>query len=77
MSLSKIIYDKKFNKFNAGQYTVREGSTMTLECEANGNPKPVITWKKEGSLLPNGHKFMEGPAVQIGKQTSITHKKVI
>jgi len=50
---------------HSGQYTVREGSTMTLECEANGNPKPVITWKKEGSLLPNGHKFMEGPAVQI------------
>ena len=46
---------------------MREGSTMTLECLATGNPEPIITWKKESSVLPNGDKFMNGPAVQIGK----------
>jgi len=50
---------------SSGQYTVREGSTMTLECLATGNPEPIITWKKESSVLPNGDKFMNGPAVQI------------
>ncbi|XP_059613953.1 neogenin [Phlebotomus argentipes] len=28
--------------------TVREGETVTLECVANGNPKPVIRWLKNG-----------------------------
>jgi len=50
---------------SSGQYTVREGTTMTLECLATGNPEPIITWKKESSVLPNGDKFMNGPAVQI------------
>uniref|UniRef100_A0A1L8DK65 Putative axon guidance receptor dscam n=1 Tax=Nyssomyia neivai TaxID=330878 RepID=A0A1L8DK65_9DIPT len=28
--------------------TVREGETVTLECVANGNPKPTIRWLKNG-----------------------------
>ena len=47
---------------------------MTLECLATGNPEPIITWKKESSVLPNGDKFMNGPAVQIGKiRVGINH----
>ena len=43
----------------------REGSSLTLECQASGNPEPTITWKKENSLLPSGLKFVSGPAVVI------------
>ena len=43
----------------------REGSSLTLECQASGNPEPSITWKKENSLLPSGLKFQSGPAVVI------------
>lgn len=28
--------------------TVREGSNLTLDCVANGNPKPLIKWLKNG-----------------------------
>lgn len=27
---------------------VKVGSTLTLECEADGNPLPHIWWKKDG-----------------------------
>ena len=43
----------------------REGSSLTLECQASGNPEPTITWKKENSVLPSGLKFSSGPAVVI------------
>lgn len=29
------------------QYAI-EGSSITLECAANGNPRPSITWLKDG-----------------------------
>jgi hypothetical protein len=29
-----------------GNLVVRKGSTITLECEANGNPRPKITWHR-------------------------------
>ena len=44
---------------------LREGSSLTLECQASGNPEPTITWKKENSVLPSGLKFVSGPAVVI------------
>lgn len=30
---------------------VKENATVTLECVANGNPKPMIAWKRDGQLL--------------------------
>ncbi|CAG9531888.1 unnamed protein product [Cercopithifilaria johnstoni] len=30
---------------------VKENATVTLECVANGNPKPMIVWKRDGRLL--------------------------
>ena len=34
--------------------TLLDDSTMTLECNVKGNPRPVITWTKSGRLLTNG-----------------------
>ena len=28
-----------------------EGTNVTLECAANGHPKPVITWLKDGNTI--------------------------
>ena len=33
-----------------GKFVVRKGSTITLECEARGNPKPKITWQRAVSF---------------------------
>ena len=30
------------------------GGTLKLNCTATGNPKPVISWKKQGGQLPVG-----------------------
>ena len=30
------------------------GDTLTLNCSANDDPQPVITWKKQGGNLPVG-----------------------
>lgn len=30
---------------------VIEGSTVTLDCAANGNPRPWLTWLKDGITI--------------------------
>jgi len=30
------------------------GHNLTLNCSATGDPQPVISWKKQGSQLPDG-----------------------
>jgi len=48
-----------------GKFVVRKGSTITLECEAKGNPAPKITWQRANNVLPSGDKFVEGNSVII------------
>ncbi|XP_010001193.1 PREDICTED: protein turtle homolog B [Chaetura pelagica] len=35
----------------------KEGSSVTLTCMAFGNPKPIVTWLKEGELLGANGKY--------------------
>ena len=49
----------------SGQTVAREGSSLTLQCQAHGNPQPTIHWRKEGGLLPTGDSVMVGPAIVI------------
>ncbi|XP_028931247.1 protein turtle homolog B [Ornithorhynchus anatinus] len=35
----------------------KEGSSITLTCTAFGNPKPIVTWLKEGALLGASGKY--------------------
>ncbi|KAG8236477.1 hypothetical protein J437_LFUL016977 [Ladona fulva] len=55
---------------------VAKGSTVTLDCAANGNPKPIITWLKDGVtvdlLLLDSRLIMVGSgSLQIEKVTEI------
>ena len=36
--------------------TVKEKETVTLSCEANGFPQPVITWYKDERLIEGDRK---------------------
>lgn len=38
----------------------KEGSSITLTCMAFGNPKPIVTWLREGELLAAGPKYQVG-----------------
>ena len=35
-----------------GKVFVATGDTLTLNCSASGDPRPVITWKRQGAELP-------------------------
>lgn len=39
---------------------VREGSNVSLRCEATGSPKPNITWRREDGELISLGKNLEG-----------------
>lgn len=51
------------------EVTVLVSKTIVLECEANGNPAPTITWQKDGQLLEEDdhHIFLSsGRMLQVG-----------
>lgn len=35
-----------------GQLTVRKGGSVTLNCEATGNPDPTVLWSKKVTFPP-------------------------
>ena len=37
-----------------GKVSVGIGDTLTLSCSAIGDPRPVISWKRQGAALPVG-----------------------
>ena len=34
---------------------IGEGGTVTMDCAANGEPKPYVTWLKDGSTIDLNH----------------------
>ena len=42
-----------------------EGSEVTLDCAANGNPMPKITWLKDGETIDLNH--LDSRFTKIGK----------
>ncbi|XP_036447334.1 basement membrane-specific heparan sulfate proteoglycan core protein [Colossoma macropomum] len=51
---------------------VVEGATTTLHCDAQGFPKPTVTWSKLRAPLPWRHKIVNGSLVlpSVGRQDS-------
>ena len=38
-----------------GKFVVRAGSTITLECRAQGNPMPRVAWTRQVISIEHGH----------------------
>ena len=41
------------------------GDTLTLNCSATGDPRPVISWKRQGAALPVGRSDMTNDSLVI------------
>ena len=41
------------------------GDTLTLNCSATGDPRPVISWKRQGATLPVGRSQRTNDALVI------------
>ena len=41
------------------------GNTLTLNCSATGDPRPVISWKRQGATLPVGRSHRTNDALVV------------
>jgi len=39
----------------------RQGGALKLQCKVDGEPKPVISWHKEGKPLSSNHRIQVMP----------------
>jgi len=53
-TLLVVVSLPKFTVKPPGKIAVGIGTTLTLNCSATGDPRPVITWKRQGAALPEG-----------------------
>ena len=45
--------------------SVGTGTTLTLNCSAIGDPRPVISWKRQGAALPVGRSHRTNDALVL------------
>ena len=48
-----------------GKVLASTGDTLTLNCSATGDPRPVISWKRQGATLPVGRSHRTNDALVI------------
>ncbi|XP_078377199.1 uncharacterized protein LOC144660452 isoform X2 [Oculina patagonica] len=48
-----------------GNVFASPGGTLTLNCSATGDPRPVISWKRQGAALPVGRSHRTNEALII------------
>ena len=49
-----------------GKVFAATGDTLTLNCSATGDPRPVISWKRQGEALPVGRSHQTNKVLTIG-----------
>ena len=48
-----------------GKVFAATGDTLTLNCSATGDPQPVISWKRQGAVLPVGRSHRANDALTL------------
>jgi len=48
-----------------GKVSAANGTTVTLNCSAIGDPRPVISWKRQGAALPVGRSHRANDALVL------------
>ena len=48
-----------------GKVFALTGDTLTLNCSATGDPRPVITWKRQGAAIPVGRSHRKNDALVL------------
>jgi len=48
-----------------GKVFAATGYTLTLNCTATGDPRPVISWKRQGAALPVGRSHRTNDALVL------------
>ena len=46
-----------------GKVFAATGDTLILNCSATGDPRPVISWKRQGAVLPFGRSHRRNDAL--------------
>ena len=64
-TLLVVISLPKFTVKPPGKASVGIGTTLTLNCSATGDPRPVISWKRQGATLPVGRSHRTNDALVI------------
>ncbi|KAK7079402.1 hypothetical protein SK128_023185, partial [Halocaridina rubra] len=62
-----VQYPATVKRISKEEQRVAKGSTVTLTCEAEGNPKAAISWSKLQGHLPSGAKSEEGFSLILDK----------
>uniref|UniRef100_A0A6A7FXY1 Neural cell adhesion molecule 1-like n=2 Tax=Hirondellea gigas TaxID=1518452 RepID=A0A6A7FXY1_9CRUS len=61
----RVQYPAKIRRISPDRQHVVKGDTVTLQCEAEGNPIPAISWSKQGGRLPSGSRSEEGFSITM------------
>ena len=64
-TLLVVISLPKFIVKPPGKVFASTGDTLTLNCSATGDPRPVISWKRQGAALPVGRSHRTNDALVI------------
>jgi len=65
ITLLVVVFLPEFTVKPPGKVTVATGTTLSLNCSATGDPRPVITWKRLGSALPIGRSHRTNHAIVL------------
>ena len=60
-----VVSRPRFTVKPPAKVVTNAGDTVTLQCNATGDPKPVISWEMEGASLPAGRSQQIGGTLVI------------